>query len=239
MTTPHERIGLSRAQVDRSGALLREWTLNGLLAGSAEEDASRALNAYRSEFKKPLRSVVMGLRSAVRTEGAEVVVAERLKRQPRIVGKLIRFPRMELTRMQDIAGCRAILPDLRTVDAVRRRIEQQKSQIVKVNDYNGAPKSSGYRAVHVVVNRNGALVEIQLRTVAQQGWAMLVEDLDAAYRLQLKDETGPEEVLEFLRVYASALTERERTGSLSGLTAQRLGAARMTAQRRLITGGTR
>jgi hypothetical protein len=92
MATPHERIGLSRTQVDRAGEILRAWTIDGLLAGPVEQDASRVVNAYRSEFKSPLRSVVMGLRSAVRTADVEVVVAERLKRQPRLVGKLIRFP---------------------------------------------------------------------------------------------------------------------------------------------------
>jgi putative GTP pyrophosphokinase len=76
----------------------------------------------------------MGLRSAVPTEGAEVVVSERLKRQPRIVVKLARLPNVELTRTQDIGGCRAILDDVATVDAVRRRLERQKSEIVKVND---------------------------------------------------------------------------------------------------------
>jgi ppGpp synthetase/RelA/SpoT-type nucleotidyltranferase len=197
------------------------------------------VNAYRSEFKSPLRSVVMGLRSAVRTAGVEVVVAERLKRQPRLVGKLIRFPNIRLTQMQNVAGCRAILPNLAAVDEVRRRIERQKSEIVKVNDYNATPRSSGYRAVHIVVRRDGALVEIQLRTTGQQRWAMLVEDLDAAYRFELKDETGPEEVLEYLRVYALGLSEIDRTGAAEEQTRHRTVTALLSAQRRLITGENR
>jgi ppGpp synthetase/RelA/SpoT-type nucleotidyltranferase len=178
----------------------------------------------------------MGLRSAVRTAGAEVVVAERLKRQPRLVGKLIRFPEMKLTRMQDVAGCRAILPNLVTVNEVRRRIERQKSEIIKINDYNATPRSSGYRALHIVVRRDGALVEVQLRTIGQQRWAMLVEDLDAAYRFQLKDEAGPEEVLEYLRVYALGLSEIDRTGAAEEQTRLRMASALFSAQRRLITG---
>ena len=239
MATPHERIGMSRTQVDRAGEILRVWTVEGLLAGPAEQDASRVVNAYRSEFKSPLRSVVMGLRSAVRTAGVEVVVAERLKRQPRLVGKLIRFPNIRLTQMQDVAGCRAILPNLAAVDEVRRRIERQKSEIVKVNDYNATPRSSGYRAVHIVARRDGALVEIQLRTASQQRWAMLVEDLDAAYRFELKDETGPEEVLEYLRVYALGLSEIDRTGTAEEQTRRRTVTALLSAQRRLITGESR
>jgi len=210
--------------------------VEGLLAGPAEQDASRIVNGYRSEFKSPLRLVVMGLRSAVRTAGAEVVVAERLKRQPRLVGKLIRFPEMKLTRMQDVAGCRAILPNLVTVNEVRRRIERQKSEIIKINDYNATPRSSGYRALHIVVRRDGALVEVQLRTISQQRWAMLVEDLDAAYRFQLKDEAGPEEVLEYLRVYALGLSEIDRTGAAEEQTRRRMASALFSAQRRLITG---
>ena len=95
MATPHHRIGVSRGQVDRAGIALRDWYDSGLLADDDVERASAVLNAYRSEFKAPLRSVVMGLRSAVKTSGAPIVVAERLKRQPRIIGKLQRFRHME------------------------------------------------------------------------------------------------------------------------------------------------
>ena len=236
MATPHERVGLSRTQVDRAGELLRTWTLGGERAGPAEREASRVINAYRSEFKGPLRSVVMGLRSSVRTAGVEIVVAERLKRQPRLVGKLIRLPSIRVSQLEDIAGCRAILPSLAAVDEVRHRIERQKSEIVKVNDYNATPRTSGYRAVHLVVRRDGALVEIQLRTANQQRWAVLVEDLDAAYHLRLKDERGPVEVLEYLRVYARGLSEIDRTGAAEEQTRRSMASALFDAQRRLITG---
>jgi putative GTP pyrophosphokinase len=239
MTTPHERIHMTRAQVDRAGDVLRDWRATRLQSDRPERDASAVLSAYRAEFKDPLRKVVMDLRSAVRTEDAEVVVSERLKRQPRIVGKLARFHNMELTRMQDIGGCRAILDDVATVDAVRRRIERQKSEIVKVNDYNVAPRSSGYRAVHIVVRREGALIEIQLRTWSQQRWASLVEDLDGVFRLNLKDEQGPAPVLHYLRVYAAGLAELDASSQVSAGTATRVSSARAEALRLLREGGTR
>ena len=237
MATPHERIGLTRAQVDRAGDVLRDWRATRLQSGRTEWDVSAVLSAYRAEFKDPLKKVVMGLRSAVRTEGTEVVVSERLKRQPRIIGKLARFPNMELTRMQDIGGCRAILDDVATVDAVRRRIERQKSEIVKVNDYNATPRSSGYRAVHIVVRREGALIEIQLRTWSQQRWASLVEDLDGVFRLNLKDEQGPVPVLDYLRVYAAGLAELDASNQVSASTATRVSSARTEALRLLREGG--
>lgn len=237
MTFPHERLGRSRGSIDRAGQLLREWYESGVLAGPEVQEASATLNDYRSQIKDPLKRVVMGLRSAVRTSRADVVVSERLKRQPRIIAKLTRFPNMELTRMQDIGGCRAILPDLASVDAVRRRVERQTSQVMRVNDYNLDVPTSGYRAVHIAVRREGALIEIQLRTEWQQRWAKLVEDLDASYRLNLKNEDGPEEVLEYLRAYGSSLAELDRTGHVEPAQVRLVGRLREHAQRRLAAGG--
>lgn len=70
MATPHERLGVSRAQVDRAGSVLRAWMATGLLAGFVEQEASSVLSAYRAQFEDPLRKVVMGLRTAVITQGA-------------------------------------------------------------------------------------------------------------------------------------------------------------------------
>lgn len=237
MATPHERLGVSRKSVDRAGQLLRAWYESGLLADVEVQEASTVLNDYRSQIKDPLKRVVMGLRSAVSTAGADVVVSERLKRQPRIIGKLIRFPRMELTYMQDIGGCRAILPDLASIDAVRRRVERQKSEVVRINDYNLDVPSSGYRALHIVVRREGALIEIQLRTDWQQRWAKLVEDLDASYRLNLKNEDGPEEVLDYLRAYGSSLAMLDATGHVDRELVRMVSGLREQAQRRLAAGG--
>jgi len=77
----------------------------------------------------------------------------------------------------------------------------------------------------------------QLRTLSQQRWAMLVEDLDTAHRLNLKDEQGPAEVLDYLKVYAAGLAELDVSGQVSRVTARLVMAARSDAQRRLRQGG--
>lgn len=223
--------------MDRAGQRLRAWYESGLLADIEVQEASTILNDYRSQIKDPLKRVVMGLRSAVRTEAADVIVSERLKRQPRIIEKLIRFPRMELTYMNDIGGCRAILPDLATVDAVRQRVERQRSEVIRVYDYNADVPSSGYRSVHIVVRREGALIEIQLRTELQQRWSKLVEDLDAAYRANFKNEDGPVEVLDYLRAYGSSLAMIDRAGQVDPALVRLVGRLREQAQRRLAAGG--
>lgn len=187
------------------------------------------LSAFRAEFNVPLTKVVMGLRSAVETAKAPVVVAQRLKRQPRIITKLTRFPQMDLSRMQDIGGCRAILPDHYAVKRVQRRVERQTSKVVSMDDYNEAPKPSGYRAVHMVVERDGTLVEMQLRTTWQQEWATLVEDIDGAYGLTLKDDEGADEVLGYLRLLATAQEARYAAGRFDAPGARQLNEARQVA----------
>lgn len=97
--------------------------------------------------------------------------------------------------------------------------------------------SSGYRAVHIIVRREGALVEIHLRTVRQQMWADLVEELDKAYRLNLKNEDGPGEALDYLRTFGSMLAMIDRTGTVDPELVRLAGGLRERAQRRLAAGG--
>lgn len=55
--------------------------------------------------------------------------------------------------------------------------------------------SHGYRAVHVVVRREGRIVEIQVRTVLQHQWAEVTEKLSDEIDPGLKYGTGDQEFL--------------------------------------------
>lgn len=202
---PHRRLNVSRRSLDRAGDTLREWARSGAVLWSpAEQEAEALLERYRHEFEVPLTKVVMDLRSMVATSGEPVLVSHRLKRRPRIIEKLARHPTMQLSRMQDIAGCRAELANLEGVDRVRRRIEQAGWSIAHEDDYIADPKATGYRAVHLVVIRDATPVEIQLRTTWQQAWAAAVERLDLRYGLALKDGRGPEPLGRFMERVAYA-----------------------------------
>lgn len=212
---PHQRLGASRRSVDRAGDLLRDWRRSGsVLLSPDEQEAESLVERYRHEFEVPLTKVVMGLRSFLATEDLAVEVGQRLKRRPRIIEKLVRHGTMHLTSMQDVAGARALLPDVAAVDRIRDRIDRARWDVVSVDDYNVDPKSSGYRALHLVVRRDATLVEIQLRTEWQQEWARTVERLDARYGIALKDENGPEVLLRYLQRMAYALDVRHRHESL-------------------------
>jgi ppGpp synthetase/RelA/SpoT-type nucleotidyltranferase len=126
---------------------------------------------------------------------------------PQILKKLVRFPGMDLSNMQDIGGCRAILPDQATVERVRRRIVRNRWEVRGLDDYVTSPRSTGYRSVHVRVKRAGRLIEIQLRTPSQHLWAEGVEGIDLRKTYGLKDGTGPKELVAALERSAYAMQQ--------------------------------
>lgn len=206
----------SRSRVDRAGRLLRDWWHSEEESAFDEDellDAAAILSDYRAGFQEPLKKVTVGLRQFVERESSEVVVGQRLKREPQILNKLTRFGSMRLTQMEDIAGCRAILPGGATeISGVLRRI-RRNWEILGIDDYVASPKETGYRSIHVVVRRDGHAVEIQLRTPGQHEWAEGVERLAARTGSALKDGLGPPELLTYLDLvgWAIAVEERDET----------------------------
>jgi ppGpp synthetase/RelA/SpoT-type nucleotidyltranferase len=192
---------------------MKKWWLDTSLPDGAlsDPDYVKALDTilrYRRAHENPLRKTTVGMRQFVSRESERVVVAQRLKRLPTIVGKLARQPSMALTRMEDIGGCRAILGTRSEVEGVVGRI-QRNWEVVRLRDYVAAPKETGYRAVHVVVSRDGYKVEIQLRTPEQHRWAATVEQTGARLRIELKDGRGPEELVAYFRVAAEMIALKE------------------------------
>lgn len=109
----------SITRVNKAGDVLRSVLFNTTsptALADVDLDAFNAafdlLVAWRTAHATPLRKATMGLRSCVATARcAQIEVSQRLKRTPTIIDKLRREPRMELGRMADIGGCRAVLQD--------------------------------------------------------------------------------------------------------------------------------
>jgi hypothetical protein len=80
------------------------------------------LESWRGRHAGPLRNANANLRHYVRPFAAidqdVVSVTQRLKKFSTILDKLGRYPRMQLTRMEDIGGVRAILPTQHAADDV-------------------------------------------------------------------------------------------------------------------------
>jgi len=224
--TPHPS-GISNSRVDKAGGLLREWWTDfSIEMDSRYGDASEVLYDFRAGCTNPLKKVTVGLRQfavreavAVVTEGGRQVmpaVGQRLKRTPQILNKLARFPTMRLSQMDDVGGCRAVMTTQAEVDGILRRMRKNKWEIVRIDDYVAEPKATGYRAKHVIVRRDGCLIEVQLRTESQHEWAeavdrtaLRVDDKTASFH-GLKDGHGPPELVEYFRLAADAMALEEQ-----------------------------
>jgi putative GTP pyrophosphokinase len=198
---------LSNSRIDKAGVCIREHFFADprvIADASTLQDAVDSVWAFRARFNHPLTLVNLGVRYYINKAGCDVVVAQRLKRLPRIVEKMSRHPRMRLTQMQDVGGCRAILPNSDSVNEVLGGLKRNW-EIIAIDDYVAAPKTTGYRAVHVIVRKEGMAVELQLRTPGQQTWAEEIERIDSVTDYALKDGDGPEDVLAYTTKLAEVI----------------------------------
>lgn len=170
---------LSRAEVDRSGNLLRavrpeihalrtnetmsagDLTVGGSMIAefSFEDDGDEGKAIAVADA---LRNVVLyreGNNVAMQIAHQELAgiveplgaaVSSRHKRMQAILEKLQRFPHMRLSQMDDIAGCRVVVDTLGHIALLREALSRGYD-IHRVNDYISSPKATGYRAVHVVL----------------------------------------------------------------------------------------
>lgn len=200
----------SRASVDAAGRALAAST-----ADPAEGEAAlEVLDNWRASHSFPLNTLQMGLRQKARGIYASALVAQRLKRVPSILAKLKRFERMNLSRMQDIGGCRAVLRSLGEVRRLRDtyRDSSAKHRLVNEKDYISQPKSSGYRGIHLVYRFSsdyspqyeGLQIEIQLRSRRQHAWATAVETVGTFLRQALKASEGEGRWLDFFALAGTA-----------------------------------
>lgn len=205
----------SLGDVRRAGDVLRQAQIAHGQTPTLDEvrRAREVVEAYRSAHVAPMHAAYRGLWSCLATEGFDLDVSRRLKRLPTIEDKLRRLPTMDLSSMQDIGGCRAVLT---TQDQVQRVVERfcanslkRNRQRDKVRDYVGLPRPSGYRAVHIYTRYQGRRIEVQLRTREQDDWAKIVEDLTSKTGIDFKSGDGPVEVHELLRELSAILSTRE------------------------------
>lgn len=194
----------SKSQVDRAGRAVADL-LRQTRSGESPSDEQMSefvrgidvLDWWRAEHARPLSRVATNLSHYAGMHGMPTV-SQRLKRLPTIADKLLREPKMKLSRMADIGGIRTTLPDLRAVYDVASQLRRNWT-ITKFRDYVANPKADGYRAVHLINRHHGRLIEVQLRTPLQDVWANAVESDTRLLAPGLKFGGGPEELRELYK----------------------------------------
>lgn len=187
--------GGSKSSVNRAGDHVR--------AGKVTSDDIKIIDEWRAAHRAVLNTFQAILRT--RTRGKGITVAQRHKRKRTIFDKLKRFPRMQLSRMDDIAGCRLIFHDTNELYLFRNnfhnaRFKHKRRNDIDKYDYIKSPRSTGYRGVHDIyeyhVNSEvgralaGLYVEIQYRTLVQHAWATAVEVIGIITESQPKFQKG-------------------------------------------------
>lgn len=189
-------------------------------------EAEKIVNNWRSSHNFPLNTFQNGLRRKAKNVADDFIVAQRIKRFPSIEHKLSRYPTMTLSQMQDIGGCRLVLP---TVDNVREIVMAYQDSNVKhiihhVDDYITEPKDSGYRGVHMVyryrsdrkATYNTLLIEMQIRSTRQHAWATAVETVGTFVGQALKSSMGQSDWLRFFQLMGSGIAVMESCNVVPG-----------------------
>ena len=90
----------------------------------------------------PINTFQATLRQKLKNIDSKALVAQRLKRLPSIVGKLIRISGMQLARMQDIGGLRAVVSSNRKVRILEENYKNSRfaHEFFSSKDYIFEPK---------------------------------------------------------------------------------------------------
>lgn len=212
----------SKSKIDRAGTILT----SDISTREDREKALEILDSWRASHKYPLHIFKKRLKNISEKIDRTSLVVQRLKRLPSILKKLRRKyrgnePTMNLSQMQDIAGCRAVLSN---VELARRVYQEEyirgdlKHKKVNEKDYITYPKDDGYRSLHLIYRYqsdkgkkefNGLLVEVQIRSKLQHLWATAIETVDLFTSQAIKSNEGQSEWMDFFKLVSSAFAVME------------------------------
>lgn len=208
----------TKKEINKAGDIIRNNTASQL----EQKKALGVIDNWRSAHAYPLHVFYMNLRRMA-GKREDILVAERLKRMDSIVGKLQREKNMQLYRMQDLGGCRMVLPTLYETCLYSNMLKKSRirHELIKADDYIQNPKRSGYRSLHLVYkfrtetaeknifNDYPMLIELQFRTHLQHIWATALETIGLFTNQALKSGQGNENILRFFVVVSSLFAIKE------------------------------
>jgi ppGpp synthetase/RelA/SpoT-type nucleotidyltranferase len=204
---------------------------------SVWDDATEVVNNWRAVHSYPLQAMKMTLKRRAKRICPAAIVAQRLKRLASIRLKLRLSKEAgqhpNLSQMQDIGGCRAVVETVEQVRSLESKFEEacrknphRGPQYYRTSDYIEKPKENGYRSVHLVYKfrsdseehscYNGQRIEIQLRSRNQHYWATAVETYSTFSGEALKSNIGSEAWIRFFALVSSAIAILENSPTVPG-----------------------
>ncbi|HZZ45123.1 MAG TPA: hypothetical protein VFE58_19460 [Tepidisphaeraceae bacterium] len=185
---------MTKSQIDRLAKRLKE--------GASNDDDLRLLDEYRRSFSEAYGHVIKIIRETLKLEPTGRPAKSTLS----IVEKL-RRESIRLSQIQDIAGCRITVDDILAQNKVIAELQGTFGHAI-MSDRRQHP-SHGYRAVHVIVQFQEKLIEVQVRTHLQHLWAQLSEKYADAMNPAIKYGGGPKSISAFLQEMSDMIADLE------------------------------
>ena len=200
---------ISKTQIDKLG--------NRLKTGSYTESDLRLLDEYRRSFGEAYEAVI----GTIRQRGE--FPTGRLAKSTASIAEKLRRESIRLSQMQDIAGCRIVVGNVVQQEHLVEALTQDFPNAAVI-DRRDNP-SHGYRAIHIVVEKFGKPIEIQIRSSLQHLWAEVSEKSSDVIDPAIKHGGGPDLWRNFLtgssesvacceiieKSYPEAIAAKERT----------------------------
>jgi ppGpp synthetase/RelA/SpoT-type nucleotidyltranferase len=214
---PESELRYSLSAVKRAGKALRD----GCTTWDQLEESEAIFENWQACHSHPMTWFYESLSQRAETLSRLTNVVHRRKRLDAIIAKLKKYPNMQLTTMQDIAGCRAIVKEAHEIDALVATCKQQwlnHKLYDDSDDYMACPQPTGYRGIHLIYkfqsddkSFDGRFVEVQFRSRWQHAWATAVEIVDLFQKQTLKAGTGDPKWQRFFALMGSAIANIENT----------------------------
>lgn len=202
--------GGSKSRINKAGENVRSNT--------ASMEDLLIIEEWRAAHRGVLNTFQAILHNRARNK--KITVAQRHKRKKTVFDKLLRLPKMNLARMDDVAGCRLIFRNIKALYDFRNEFHKARFKHKRRNDtdrydYIKSPKESGYRGIHDIyeydVNSEvgkhltGLYVEIQYRTLVQHAWGTANEVIGAITESEPKFQRGDERITYAMRLASEIL----------------------------------
>ena len=206
----------SRGAISREGIIL----ISEISTPQQKAEALALINLWRACHAYPVNTFQATLRKRLKRVSPDALVGQRLKRIPSIIKKLQLNPSMQLARMQDIGGLRAIVNNISQVRELQYLYTDGSltHELIDQDDYIAEPKTSGYRSLHLIYKYNNPdndkynkfSLELQIRTRLQHAWATAVETIGSFLNQSLKSSEGQAEWLEYFKLVGAAFAIVEK-----------------------------
>lgn len=223
---------VSKTAIDKAGLMLAKESFQTDDEWLSSEEI---FDDFRQKHLQPLTATTIDIQNWLKSIGSSYIIVQRLKRKPQILRKLRRL-KVRLTQLQDIGGLRIIVEQNHDVDGLveylKQKVTEQTSiSIKRIVDYREKGRDdSGYRATHIILERDSVCLELQIRSRIQHYWAELIERTSVIYGHVLKELEGHTNVITYFKNLSNVFYLIESGQQLDGSQKLELERSRLDAE---------